>query len=103
MKLDDVNDLDFEQEVLGSDRPVLVEFGGTWCQPCKRQEPILEKLAAERDDVRFVKVDIDDSPNVAATYGIRGVPTLVVFREGKPAARAIGLQPPARVTALLDG
>ncbi len=103
MKIDDVNDLSFDAEVLRSDRPVLVEFGGVWCAPCKRQEPILEELAEARKDVRIVKIDVDDSPSVAATYGIRALPTLMVFREGQPAAQAVGLQPKARLTALLDG
>lgn len=101
MKIEEVNDLSFDAEVLKSEKPVLVDFGAEWCMPCRQQEPILEKLAGEREDVRFVKVDIDSSPATAASYGIRGVPTLVLFEGGEAKTRALGLQSPRHVEALL--
>ncbi|MCB9597164.1 MAG: thioredoxin [Sandaracinaceae bacterium] len=103
MSLREVNDLSFDDEVLRADRPVLVDFGAVWCSPCRLQEPLLEKLAAERDDVVVVKVDVEDSPVTAQTYGVRAMPTLVLFRNGQPTARAVGLQHPGRLQALLDG
>lgn len=103
MKIQEVNDLSFDQEVLEADGPVLVDFSATWCGPCRLQEPLLEKLAQERTDVRIVKVDIEDAPNAARTYGVRGVPTLVLFRAGEPAGRAVGLQHPSALQQLLDG
>lgn len=101
--LRNVDDNNFEQEVLKSERPVLVDFGAAWCGPCRRLEPLLEKLATERDDVDIVQVDIDAAPNLAATYQVRGVPTLILFDGGEAKNRAVGLQPPAALNALLDG
>lgn len=98
-----IDDSNFEREVLGSERPVLVEFGATWCGPCRRLEPMLEKLAAERDDVDVVTVDIEQAVKVTAAYQVRGVPTLILFEGGQPKSRAVGLQPPSALNALIDG
>ncbi|MEZ4337175.1 MAG: thioredoxin domain-containing protein [Sandaracinaceae bacterium] len=103
MKTREVNDLSFDREVLRASRPVLVDFGAAWCGPCRRQEPLLEKLAAERTDVDVVYVDVEASPETARTYGVRGVPTLILFREGQPAATAVGLQHPSRLTEMIEG
>lgn len=103
MKIREVNDLSFEEEVLRASRPVLVDFGAEWCGPCRRQEPVLEKLAEERTDLDVVYVDVEASPETARTYGVRGVPTLILFRDGQPAATRVGLQPPARLTEMLEG
>ena len=86
-----VNDLNFEAEVLGSDLPVLVDFGATWCGPCKQIEPFVDQLADEyAGKMKVVKVDIDDSQGTAAKYGIRGVPTLKVFKGGEVVAEQVG-------------
>ncbi|MEM9189414.1 MAG: thioredoxin family protein [Myxococcota bacterium] len=95
--------LSFDTEVLAAERPVLVDFGAQWCVPCRRQEPLLEKLASDRDDIEIVKVDIETSPITAKAYEVRGVPTLVLFRDGKPATRAVGLQHPSALAKMLDG
>lgn len=102
MSIREVNDTSFENDVLRSDRPVLVDFGAPWCGPCRRQEPLLEQLAAERGDVEIVKVDVEASPRTAQAYGVRGIPTLLLFRDGEPAARAVGLQSPRTLAALLE-
>jgi len=102
MKIREVNELSFDAEVLASNRPVLVDFGAAWCSPCRRMEPMLEALASEREDVDIVKVDIETSPSIAQTYGVRGVPTLLLFRGGQPSARAVGLQPPSALRSMLD-
>jgi thioredoxin 1 len=86
------NDDNFEQEVLKSDVPVIVDFTATWCGPCKALSPIIEQLATELDGkVRVGKLDIDDAPTIAGKYGIRGVPTIMVFKQGKTAAQHVGL------------
>lgn len=87
----EINDLNFEREVLQSDKPFLLDFTATWCGPCKALAPVLEALAAETAGaVRVGKLDIDSSPDVATRLGIRGAPTLVVFRDGKEVKRRVG-------------
>ncbi len=87
----EVNDLNFDSEVLKSTVPFLLDFSAVWCGPCKVLAPVVERLADEyQGKVRVGKLDIDDSPGVASKFGIRGVPTVVVFKEGKEAGRHVG-------------
>lgn len=86
------NDDTFETEVLNADGMILVDFWAPWCGPCRMQGPLLERFAKERDDVAVVKVNVDESPKVASTYGIRSIPTLAVFQDGQAVLGAVGLQ-----------
>ncbi len=97
-----VDDSNFEVEVLKSNVPVLVDFGATWCGPCQRQLPIMEKFAS--DNVHRVKVcavDVDDAPAISAKYGIRSVPSLVLFHHGERLATAVGLTSAGTLNNLL--
>ena len=86
-----VTDASFEQEVLKSSEPVLVDFHAVWCGPCKAMAPALEQVAAEmKGKVKVVKVDVDENPKVTVTYGIRAMPTLLLFKGGKVAAQHTG-------------
>ena len=86
-----VTDAEFEQEVLHSDVPVLVDFWAEWCQPCKMIAPIVEELAEEYDGkIKFAKMDVDGNPSTPASYGIRGIPTLLLFKDGNVAATKVG-------------
>jgi thioredoxin len=88
----DINDLNFETEVMKSEVPFLLDFGAVWCGPCKALAPVVEKLANEyQGKVKVGKLDIDDSPAVASKFGIRGVPTVVVFKAGKESGRHVGM------------
>ena len=89
-----VTEQTFEQEVLASDTPVLVDFWAEWCHPCHMVEPYLEKIAEERaGSLKLVKVNIDEEQGLAQRYGIASIPAMVLFKDGEPAAAAIGAQP----------
>jgi len=96
-------DEEFDATVLQSREPVLVDFGATWCGPCRRIAPVLEELATEyRDRLRVVKVDADTNPATMSRYGIMSQPTLVFFKDGQEAHRLIGAWPRARFVAAIE-
>ena len=100
----EINDLNFEKEVLQSTEPFLLDFSAVWCGPCKMLAPIVEKIADETvGKVKVGKLDIDDSPTVAAKLGIRGVPTIVVFKGGKEAGRHVGVTNKETLMKLVAG
>jgi thioredoxin 1 len=89
-----VTESSFEQEVLQSDTPVIVDFWAEWCGPCHAVSPVLDKIAEERSgELKLVKVNIDEEEGLARKYGIASIPTIILFKDGEPAAAAIGAQP----------
>lgn len=86
-----VSQQDFEQEVLKSDKPVLVDFFATWCGPCRALAPILEEFATSQDAVKVVKVDVDQAPGVAQAFGVMSIPTLYMIKDGKPVSKSVGM------------
>ncbi|HVL58602.1 MAG TPA: thioredoxin TrxA [Burkholderiaceae bacterium] len=103
MAITHVSDADFEQEVLKSDDPVLVDYWAEWCGPCKMIAPILEEVSRDYDGrLRVAKLNVDDNQNVPAKYGIRGIPTLMLFRNGAVVATKVGALSKSQLTAFLD-
>jgi thioredoxin 1 len=99
----DVSDANFEAEVLKSDSPVLVDFTATWCGPCKQLAPVVEKIADENvGKYKVAKVDIDDCPSVTQKYGVRGVPTVMVFKGGEKKAQHVGVTNKETLLKLLE-
>jgi thioredoxin 1 len=102
-KLGEVNDGQFESEVLKAEVPVLVDFWAPWCGPCFMVEPIVEELAGEYGDkVKFVRMNTDDNFNTASHYGIRAIPTLLVFKGGEPVGQVIGFRPKGDLKKVID-
>ncbi len=97
-----VTDQTFEQEVLKSDTPVLVDFWATWCGPCRMVAPVLEEIASESDRVKIAKLDVDANPITAGRFGVRAIPTMILFKDGKEAQRLVGYMPKERLLQQIE-
>lgn len=103
MSVASVTNTTFEREVLVNDLPVLVDFWAPWCGPCRVVAPVVNELSEEFDGrVKVVKLNIDDSPEIATQYGIRSIPTLVLFKEGQPIDRVTGALPKSTLATTLE-
>lgn len=97
--LQEVNSESFDQEVLKSEKPVLVEFGAVWCQPCRILEPVLEELAKEwGENVKVAKLDVDEATQLTMNYQVLSVPTTMLFKDGEVLERMVGYQPKERIS-----
>jgi thioredoxin 1 len=101
--ISNVNHDSFQKAVLDSQKPVLVDFWAPWCGPCRAVAPVVEELAKDyKGKVEFAKLNVDEAPFVASKYGVMSIPTIIVFKEGKPVQHAIGYQPKDQLKKLLD-
>ena len=96
-----INKNNFRNEVLDSEKPVLLDFWASWCGPCRMVSPILDEIAAERSDIKVGKVNVDEQPELAAQFGVMSIPTLAVMKGGKVVNQIVGARPKAQILAML--
>ncbi len=101
MAVIEITEENFRQEVLESDKPVLLDFWATWCGPCRMLSPVVDEVAAERADIKVGKVNVDDCPDLAAQFGVSSIPTLIVIKDGQQTNASVGVIPKAKIEALL--
>ena len=96
-----INKANFQDEVINSEKPVLLDFWASWCGPCRMVAPIVDEIAAERSDLKVGKVNVDEQPELAGRFGVMSIPTLVVMKNGKVTNQAVGVRPKAQILAML--
>ena len=96
-----INKTNFQNEVINSEKPVLLDFWASWCGPCRMVGPIVDEIAAERSDLKVGKVNVDEQPELAGQFGVMSIPTLVVLKNGKVTNQAVGVRPKAQILAML--
>ena len=101
MHIVNITNRNFEEEVIRSEKPVLVDFWATWCGPCRMFMPKVEQVAMEQSKVKVAKANVDDCDEITASYGISSVPTLVLFKNGKPVERMTGVQPKVAIHKMM--
>lgn len=101
MSVININKNNFQNEVLNSEKPVLLDFWAPWCGPCRMVTPIVDEIAAKRGDIKVGKVNVDEQPELAAQFGVMSIPTLVVMKGGKVANQMVGARPKSQILAML--
>ena len=101
MSVININKNNFQNEVLNSEMPVLLDFWAPWCGPCRMVSPIVDEIAAERNDIKVGKVNVDEQPELAAQFGVMSIPTLVVIKGGRVVNQMVGARPKSQILAML--
>lgn len=102
MALPEITDSNFQAEVVESATPTLVDFWAPWCGPCRMVGPVLEQIDAEREDMRVVKLNVDENQQTAAQFGVMSIPTMILFKNGQPVHQIVGAQPKPRIESALN-
>ena len=96
-----INKMNFDQEVVASDKPVLLDFWAPWCGPCRMVLPVIEEIAKERSDIKVGKINVDEEPELAREFGVMSIPALVVMKDGRIVSKSMGAKPKAQILAML--
>ena len=102
MALPEITDSSFQAEVVESATPTLVDFWAPWCGPCRMVSPLLEQIDADREDMRVVKLNVDENQQTAAKFGVMSIPTMILFKNGQPVHQIVGAQPKPRIESALN-
>lgn len=103
MSVKHITKTNFNDEVLQAPGTVLIDFWASWCGPCRMLSPVVDEIAAERPDVKVCKVNVDEEPELAQTFGVASIPTLVVMRDGRALRQSVGVRPKSDILAMLNG
>ena len=101
MSVNPITKANFEQEVLQSNKPVLLDFWASWCGPCRMLSPVIEEIAAENPNLKVGSVNVDEQPELAAQFGVMSIPTLIVFKDGVKTAQSVGVQPKQKILSMI--
>ncbi len=101
MSVMNITKANFQEEVLNSSKPVLVDFWASWCGPCRMVSPIVDEIAEERDDIKVCKINVDEQPELAAAYQVMTIPTLMVIKDGQVVNQSAGAKPKAQILKML--
>lgn len=96
-----INKNNFQEEVMNSEKPVLLDFWAPWCGPCRMVSPLLEEIAEERSNIKVGKINVDEQPELASQFGVMSIPTLMVMKDGKVVNQAVGARPKSQILAML--
>lgn len=101
MSVININKNNFQEEVMNANRPVLVDFWAAWCGPCQMLGPVIEEIAAERNDIKVAKVNVDEQPELASQFQVMSIPTLVVIKDGQIVNKSVGAKPKDQILKML--
>lgn len=102
MSVININKQNYQQEVVNSDKPVLLDFWAAWCGPCRMLSPIIDEIAEEREDIKVGKVNVDEEPELASQFQVMSIPSVFVLKNGQIVAQSLGMKPKAQILAMLD-